>query len=185
MVKSELVKISFKEINGDTICFTHKTHRWCTLPYSGHPNGCPNYNKNVLCPPKAQSLKNLILKYNFHYLIYGKFDIKQHKAKLKKKYPHWSDKQTGCVLYWQSSVKKYLREFIEQIYSKNPNKSLYLLACGSGFKNGFINQKDVYSMEAGDINVFKTLKDNNIPFELKPKNYVLLVNLLSTDKRLG
>ncbi len=44
-----------------------------------------------------------------------------------------------------------------------------------------IPQEKMYSMEAVGINVIKTLINDNIDFELKPKNKVVLVCLLFTD----
>jgi hypothetical protein len=100
------------------------------------------------------------------------------------KHPDWSDRKANCVLYWQSSVKKQLKDFISKIYDTNPNTSLFLLSCGSGFKNLTIPQSKIYSMEAAGIDVFNTLKRNKIKFELKPENFVLLVNLLCSRNKL-
>jgi hypothetical protein len=52
---------------------------------------------------------------------------------------------------------------------------------GSGMK---INGKNHYSMEAVGINVFATLKRNNIPFEVKPKKIINLVCLMLFKKNL-
>ena len=39
-------------------------------------------------------------------------------------------------------------------------------------------------MEAIGINVMKTLKDNFVDFEIKPKNFVILVNLLYAKEKI-
>lgn len=101
------------------------------------------------------------------------------------KHPNCSDRQATCVLYWQSSVKKHLKKFIRKIYDTNPTTSLFLLSCGSGFKNLDIPQTKIYSMEATGIDVFNTLKRNKIKFELKPENFVLFVNLFCSRDKLN
>jgi len=179
-----LVKIKIKEINFNTIHFTLKAQKWCILPYPGHPKGCPNYNKNPLCPPNAPFLKKIITKFDYFYLIYAKFDLLKYKKLMLNKHPSWSDRQATCILYWQSSVKKLLRGHIEMIYEKNSQNQFYLFSSGSGYKFHKFDQKKIYSMEAIGINVMKILKDNNIKFEIKPKNFVILVNLLCAKEKV-
>ena len=181
---NKLIDIHYKEIAKTSIFFTNKTHKWCILPYPGHPKGCPNYNKNQLCPPSIMNFTGELDKFKFFYLVYAKFDLYNYKKEMLKIHPNWSERQATCVLYWQSSVKKHLKEYIKNIYVKNNKKSIYILSCGSGFQDDTFLQEDVYSMEAVGINVFKTLKKNEILFELKPKNFVLLLNLLCTKARL-
>ena len=85
-----------------------------------------------------------------------------------------------CVLYWQSSLKVIIKRFIENIWQRNQH--FYVLGCGSGFKLSF--QEHVASMEAVGINVFSTLKLNKIKFEIKPKNKVILCNLLCSKQKI-
>jgi predicted metal-binding protein len=178
------LNISYHEINKDSIKFTTKTRRWCRLPYLKHPNGCPNYGKNSLCPPKAPFLKTTIDKFNHFYLIIGKFNLVKYKKGMLRRHPNWSDRQAKCVLYWQGSAKKHMKEYIKTIYEKHTENNMFLLSSGSGFKNVKIPQKKIYSMEAAGINVFETLRKNNIEFELKPENYILLVNLLCSSEKV-
>lgn len=179
-----LIKIKIREIFGDSIKFSEKTWYWCKLPYPNHRKGCPNYNKNPLCPPKAKYMIDILNKYFNFYLIYAEFNLKKQKERMLNLHQHWSDKQAGCLLYWQNSVKKILKHQINKICRKNRNKTLYLFSCGSGFKGTELNQKTIYSMEAGGIDVFKTLKNNYIDFELKPKNKVILATLLCSNEPL-
>lgn len=175
MNTQKLTKIKEKDIEIDTLVITRKTRLWCQLPYPNHKNGCPNYNKNPLCPPHSPFSINFAY-FNYFRLIYAIFDFKQYKEIRKLEKPHWSDAQIRCVLYWQSSIKKLLKDHIKSYYNNISPDYLYLLGCGSGFK--LINQSKIYSMESVGIDVFKTLKNNYIDFELKPKNKVVLVCLL-------
>ena len=99
-----------------------------------------------------------------------------------------SDARLKCVIYWQSSVKRLLKDEIKHMYNNNfIYDNYYLLGCGSGFNDKLLNkfQYKIYSMESIGIDVFRTLKNNNIDFELKPKNKVVLVCLLCSRMNLN
>jgi len=175
---NNLIEIKYLKINRETVKFTQKTRIWCQLPYPNHPKGCPNYNKNPICPPNAQYMESILNEYFHFYLIYAKFDLKRQRERMFSLHKNWSNKQANCLLYWQNSVKKQLADFIKIIISMNKNSNIFLLSCGSGFNFTTLNQDIIYSMEAAGIDVFKTLKNNGIHFELKPKNKVILTTLL-------
>jgi len=180
----QLVNIKVQEISRDTIEFTEKTRLWCQLPYPNHPKGCPNYNNKVSCPPKVRYKPNILKNYSSFYLIYAIFNLKKQKERMLTKHSDWSQKKAGCLLYWQNSVKKTLKDLINEIYSKNKNKIMRLFSCGSGFSSIGFNQGVVYSMEAIGINVLNTLKNNNIDFEVKPNKKVILTTLLCSNEPL-
>ncbi len=182
---SGLLTINCVEILPETIHFTKKTRLWCRLPYPDHPNGCPNYNNNPVCPPNAPFLSNITDNYNYFYLITGRFNLLSYKESMLQRHPKWSERQATCVLYWQGSAKRHIKDFVKEIYSEHPENSFFLLSSGSGYKRLDIQQEKIYSMEAAGIDVFKTLRKNSIKFELKPKRFVLLVNLLCSDKELN
>lgn len=185
IIDKSLVSIENIKIHKSTIFFTRKTQTWCKLPYKNSKNGCPNYNKNPLCPPKSPFLFNFIKSYNYFYLIYIIFDFNKYKLKMKLLHSNWSEDQLGNRWYWQSQVKVHLRLFIEKLFRLNRDKDLYLVFCGSGLKNNkIIKQDKTYSMEAIGIHVYKTLENNNIKYELKPKNTIKLVSLLCSNKEI-
>jgi len=161
----KLVEIHSQKIQKETIVFTIKTRRWCQCPYEGHPKGCPNFNKNELCPPKYPYRIDILDKYNYFMLVYADFNFKQYKKLMKNKYQEWSEKEIACVLYWQGSLKKILKtELKKYVYDE-------MFGAGSGF-NGCA------SMEAAGIDVFQTLRNNKIEFEVRPKTKDLMVCLL-------
>ncbi len=180
----EITKIKILRVKRNSIIFTSKTHIWCTLPYPGHKNGCPNYDKNPLCPPNIKIMEEHLKNYSFYYLIYAIFNISEYKTYMLNKHSDWSERKAGCLLYWQNSVKKLLKIYIINLYLNNPNCSLYLFGSGSGDKIHNIKQEKVYSMEAAGINVIKTFTNNKIEIEVKPIKFVHIVNLLCSDKEL-
>lgn len=185
MPVKDFVTLHYQKIAKESIMITEKTSLWCQLPYKGYKNGCPNYGDNSTCPPHEYSFRLLINQYQMFYLIYAKIDFVGYKNERKIAHPNWSERQLGNPRHWQASVKKMLREELKKIYSLNRTKKLYLCACGSGFKDkAFTSRQKVYSMESLQIDVFNTLKKNLIEFEIKPVKKVLLVCLLSSDKKL-
>jgi len=177
---NDLTKIHVKKIEKNTIIFTEKTRKWCKLPYKNNKKGCPNYNTNDLCPPKSKYMQKLTNKFNHFYLVYIEFNFKLYKQLRSKLHPNWKEGMLGNLLYWQRPVTNILRDKIEELIQLNKYNTLYLFGSGSGkayIKLGLL-QKQVYSMESAGIYVFGTLKNNNIDFEVKPKNKILLVSLL-------
>ncbi|KKM99700.1 hypothetical protein LCGC14_1145260 [marine sediment metagenome] len=180
----DFTEIKFVEIKNSDIVFSKKTHLWCKLPYPNHPKGCPNYNRNPLCPPFANYMDYIKNIYSRFYLVYANFKLKSQKERMLLLHPNWTEKKANCLLYWQSSVKKALRNYIQEIILKNKNREIYILACGSGFNFSNISQDKIYSMEAVGVNVLKTLKNAGIEYELKPKNKVVLTTLLCSQEKL-
>ena len=184
MIIEEITNIKILRVKRNSIIFTPKTHIWCTLSYPGHKKGCPNYDKNPLCPPNVKIMGKYLEKYNYFYLIYAVFNIFEYKNYMLSKHPDWSDRKARCLLYWQNSVKKLLKEYIISIYIINPDCSLYLFGSGSGDKIHNIKQEKIYSMEAAGINVVQTLINNKIEIEVKPLKLIHITNLLCSDNEL-
>ena len=82
-----------------------KDGTWCKAPYPDHPRGCPNFPK---CCEKQPDFKDFE-GYDW-FAVIEEFDLKAHAEKLKEKHPGWTERQARCVLYWQNSVRKRLRE---------------------------------------------------------------------------
>lgn len=159
-----LVKITEFPVKVNQIIFTKKTRLWCKLKYPGHKNGCPNYNKSPFCPPQSPYLEGKLNKFINLKLIIAQFDFESYKQSMGKLHPHWTEKQKGNLLYWQSQIKKRLKIYIKKL---SPD-----LILGNGHGIGS------YSMEATGIYVLKTLWNLGIKIELKPKTIVKLVCLI-------
>ena len=58
----------------------------CVRPYPGHPNGCPNFDKKVGCPPGAQHIDDIIHvgKYEEVWAIWNRFDFGFHVQRMRR-----------------------------------------------------------------------------------------------------
>lgn len=174
----ELVEINHKEIEEDTIIWYSEIEDLCYRSYPRHPKGCPNIDK---CEWLNIPTFGTILEYGRYthfYLIYAKFDFKQYKKLREKEHPNWTENQIKCVLYWQKSVIRLLKNYLNNLNLKDS----YVLGCGSGFD--VLHQKRVGSMENSCINVFSTMKLNGIKMEVKPENVIYLVCLICSQKEI-
>ncbi len=178
---NKLIKLKNMEIEEKTIIYYPEIEDFCWYPYPNHPDGCPNRIKcqNINVP--NFDIKDYE-KYSHYYLVYLEFDFKKYKEIRKKENPNFfnSKGRLQCNRYYQNSLKRIIKDYIEDLYKIN--EDFYILGCGSGFKLSF--QKQVGSMEKACINVFSTMKLNGIKFEIKPVNKIIFCNLLCSEKRL-
>lgn len=189
----ELLNIKdLERINVESIIYYKEVQDFCLLPYKNHIKGCPNYGKEG-CPPNAPFFKEILKTYehNFIYLLYAYFNFGKYKSLRRidweRRNVDYSEGLLNSVLYWQNSVKSIIKEEIKLIIRKNPLDKIYVLSSGSGFTDKFFEkiQGKVYSMEAVGINVFSTLKKNNIRFDVFPTDEIILVNLLLSNKKIN
>ena len=126
---------------------------WCTLPYPNHKKGCPNYGKRDTCPPKAPKFEDITKPP--YFAVWVTFNLKEHARRMKEKHPKWSERQCRCVLYWQNTVRKRLKELsymVKEIYEKEYGELIVLEI-----------------PEANGINVFKLSKNLPIgPLKVNP-----------------
>jgi len=176
---TELVKImNLISIKKETIIRYKEVKDLCGYRYKGHKKGCPNI-ENCKKIPFFDDIKEANKKY--YYLLIANFDYGMYQRLRSSENPLWSQDKVRCVLYWQNSVKKMLKDEINEINDINKLfDDLYVLGCGSGFKLKW--QKEVYSMESTGINVFSTLKLNHIKYDIKAINNVKLVCLLCSNQ---
>jgi predicted metal-binding protein len=140
--------------------------RLCREPYPGHPKGCPNWNKKAGCPPQAPFLYNVIDRYQPIYVVWNRFDLGAHVARLKKAHPKWSPRQLTCCLYWQGTARKELRQkVLDEI------ADLDLCAYSRSVEI-------LYCPEACGLNVTATMKNIGIDLEWPPKRYAFQVALI-------
>ncbi len=93
--------------------YLEDTKRYCFMPYIGHPKGCPNcYGKCWGSGNKQIGLGELVDLNRPYYLIYNEFNLELHAQKMKVNHPSWSGRQCRCVLYWQGTARKQLREYV-------------------------------------------------------------------------
>lgn len=143
----------------------------CTKPYPGHLKGCPNHGKRPSCPPQAPLLKDILI---LHpdvpiYIVWNKFPLWEHVAKLKYKHPDWSDRQLYCCLYWQGKARKQLREEVQDVLIAKRN------IIGMPFGPPLIG---LSCPEAQGVNVTATMKAAGVNLEWPPREFAYQVALV-------
>ena len=146
----------------------------CQLPYPGHPQGCPNFNKSPSCPPHAPKLETKYkLTKDMHFVLL-KYNIKKQEEKIQKLHPTWSKKHCRCCLYWQSGVRKKLKEECSIFLLETYGLDLWTLG------------ENQYSYElipeALGVNVFTTAKHHGYILERNPKIYLYKIAFIGMLK---
>jgi len=179
-----LTKIHWKEIKEDTIICYPEVEDFCYYPYPDHPKGCPNKDKcDHLNIPDFRTIQECA-NFRFFYLVYAEVNFKKYKELRERENPDFfnTPRKIANLLYWQNSIKRLLIQTLEDIKRQNNDKYIYVLGCGYGMKLSF--QDRVGSMENSCINVFSTMKLNNIKFEVKPKDKVILCCLTCSHEKM-
>lgn len=99
-----------------------KVRSLCSRPYEGHPSGCPNFKVSPRCPPEAPLLGDVFDLDGPVWAVYSVFPLGEHVARMRVKHPGWSDRQLGCVLYWQGTARKRLRAEVEEFRGSHPDQ---------------------------------------------------------------
>jgi hypothetical protein len=153
----------------DKLVVNPETKVWCKLPYPGHPNGCPNYGKKDVCPPRAPGVKEFFDFSLSLFFVVVKFDLEEHVKKMHERLPHWSERQCRNLLYWQPSVMKKLRGLVDDTFHL-PDMNVF-------------NDKVTYVPEAMGVDVFETCFRLGVPIERSPIKYVHKIALVGRSKR--
>ena len=90
----------------------------CCQPYPGHKRGCPKFHVN--CFPGRNLFQDIINVRKTCYVIWSEFNIAAHMKKLKKLYPHWTERQLRCVLYWQPKARKAFQVELKKFQEDHP-----------------------------------------------------------------
>lgn len=99
---------------------------WCTLPYPGHPHGCPNFDKGYPgCPPLAPCIETVVDLDRPIWWVGSAFDLATFRERMLALHPDWSERQAECVLYWQPSVRKRNGILIAQFLSEHPGTAAF------------------------------------------------------------
>jgi len=93
---------------------SRRTGDWCRLSYPNHPKGCPNYGMSKRCPPQAPMVDEYFDLSKPLYFVHSEFDFTAHIKKMRTKHPEWSGRQCQCVLYWQGTSRKQMKERVEK-----------------------------------------------------------------------
>ena len=138
----------------------------CTLSYTAHKKGCPNYNKRKDCPPNVKMLDDYFDLYKPIYFILYRFPLYQHIEKMRIKHPNWTKRQLENCLYWQGAARKELRENVKRFFEEYTDQEYV------------VN----YTPEAMGTNVSKTILQYGIKIDWSLSNYVYKIALAGVLK---
>jgi len=149
-----------------------KIRRLCVHPYPNHKHGCPNYGKRTTCPPDAPLFGNMVDLAEDVWFLWATFNIGEHVKRMQIAHPTWTHRQNICCLYWQGTVRKFLREeclaFVtahEMVYPDLEGR-LLLLECP----------------EAMGVNVTATMEKIGVHLEWPPKHYTRMVYVMGVAR---
>ena len=121
--------------------------RWCNLPYPRHKNGCPN-SEDCWC---FENDMREALKDTFQVVFaWVEWDIDQYEERMRELHPKWTKTQCRNLLYWQSSLRKKLRENVENYVGDVPCEVFY-------------------GAEGGGINFYRTMRKLGVRLDM-PKD---------------
>jgi len=135
----------------------------CILPYHNHPKGCPNFGKKDICPPKCKNFQSIYSSHHAIWALWAEFDLAAHIQRMQERHPLWTYRQLSCCLYWQGSVRKFLRESIAKWISEN--------------KEEYPNLTVTTCPEAMGVNVTATMHNIGTELEWPPRQTTRLIYL--------
>lgn len=166
-----LLRGNMLNLNSDPICTVYKVNElleidykcrgYCTIPYHGHPKGCPNFGKHKNCPPEVLLVQDVFDLNKDSYFVVEEFDLKNHIEQMKLKHPDWTLMQLKNLLYWQGGVRKRLKEKTERFIKCNGDGMIYTLL-----------------PEAMGVMVINTALKLGIPIEKTPLNKIFKIALV-------
>ena len=139
----------------------------CVQPYPLHPKGCPNVGKCDRCPPEAPMFNNKFDMTKPIYAVINEYDLAAHVARMKAKHPDWSDRQLRCVLYWQGTARKQLKEKIGAVLAEQR----------------FHGYEATWCPEGMGVNVTETMMQVGVELEWPPEQTVRQVAFLGFPQR--
>jgi|GEM_PF-688123 len=149
-----------KKLCVKNLVIDHKVRGLCCKPYPNHPKGCPNFGKREQCPPQALYVEDILDTTKDMYVIYNKFNFKEHTDKMRNNHPNWSERQITCCLYWQDTARKILKQNIKD-FLKEHRKDYIILSCP----------------EACGVDVTETMKNIGETLEWPPVNWTYQIAL--------
>jgi len=160
--------LGIKEINIEQVIIDERSRdgTWCRLPYPSHPNGYPNYDNKLHCLPSAFRFEDILLPP--YYIVYYTFNLRDHANYIRKRFlaknRSCSDRQAYCVLYWQGTVRKILREAAEKLADAIEDDIVLRIP------------------EANGANVFATMARAGLFLKANPKVLVTKVMIVGKGK---
>lgn len=144
----------------------------CTKRYPNHPHGCPNYGEYDSCPPKCGMLGDVFDLEKPFWVLWTAFNLEAHVSRMREKQPKWTYRQLSCCLYWQGTVRKYLREESEE----------WMQRAKTAFPDHMDKLRLITCPEAMGVNVTATMKSIGVKLEWPPKKKTRMIYLVGVEK---
>ena len=138
----------------------------CVRPYGYNKKGCPNFHRRSSCPPEAPMIYETLDLTKDIYAIYNIYDIATHVKKMKDKHPKWSERQLYCVLYWQGTARKQLKDKIKSFMKDH--RGFKIISCP----------------EAQGVNLTETMANVGIKLDWPPKKIAYQIVLAGISKKV-
>ncbi len=179
----------------EAVVYGPRVSLWCLCSYPRHPDGCNNYGRKEICPPKVRVFPSMfdvsgyevvnpdILVDNPMYLmrlmpgreptlwfILETFDLEKWSEDLRAKNPHYkmSDAQTRIPYLWQPSLEKRVVAEANLFKWRNPSIRFDVLP----------------RPEANEVNIFSTCAIHGVKLERNPQKTVYQVVMIGkTNKK--
>lgn len=148
----------------EVVCQPKGFNSWCTLPYPGHPNGCPWYGKRVECPPFAPYFLDLYKPKV--YIAFMRFDFRQYLDTKSYLHPGWTERALRNPRHFQEHLRWGLKNFVNSKLTE-PD---------------FENFPAEYNPEAMGVNIYLTARHAGIELEWPPRKNMYRVALLAQPK---
>lgn len=163
-LKGGKMKTIIKKV--EKLVINPKTQEWCCLPYPDHLNGCPKYDCSEKCPPGYHLIGQVLDIEKPIYIVAIRFNLGAQSRRMKTLHPDWTDRQCRCLLYWQGTVNKRLKQEVNKVLV---NKKL-----------GNIVE---FNPEGAGVNVTLTCFYSDIKLEWPPRKYVYKLALVGFAKK--
>lgn len=164
----------WKKIWRSDLAIDHSVRKLCRSPYEGRPRGCPNYNNKPDCPPQVPLIEDTINILNDIWLVWNQFPIGEHANRMWGKHPNWTERQAYCLLYWQGTARKQLREAVDRLMVE---EIMFMTSpCGPSIVT-------LYCPEACGVNITETMRRAaGIELEWPPRKFAYQVALIGRAK---
>jgi hypothetical protein len=165
----------------ELVYLPHPALHYCAMPYNKSKYGCPNIGSRACLQIEhnhgdrfklLSKMEEIIDTSKSMWLVSVRFDIESHAYAMKLKHPAWTDTQCRCLLYWQNTVKKTLKQCCDEFISKQAGEQ----------ETWIHNFRVFYLPEAYGLNIGKIFfKATGIPLKWPPKQYVWKVALVGNS----
>jgi hypothetical protein len=151
------------EVTGSLVV-DYTVRDYCTLPYPGHPEGCPHFGKRKECPPHAPFLEDFIDLSRPHYFMVAEC---MYEDVCTKRLQHGKEDPEEGWSFWEGYIESVLCERIQEFQQRYPGTIFTLHPSAVG------------------VDVVETARKVGISLEIAPKKIVHKIALIGYPAGTG